>query len=356
MAGGRFACNPPPHAATNVCDGVPEMNAKLLLIAGALALTNVPAQGGQAAPEQGEQADRAAYGRWVTLGTRAGPVASAARSQPANLLVAGGTNILVDVGDGTAGQLAALGIPTAKIDAIFISHLHWDHTGGLAAILGLRAQTNAPPRLRIYGPPGTAEMVAGLLASMKPGAAAGYGVPGAPPVDLATMTDVVELRDRDSISHAGMTVRVRNNTHYSFAAGSDLAMRFQSLSLRFELPGRSIAYTGDTGPSTAVEELAQGANLLIAEMMDVDDTIAIMRRINPGMPAPVAAGMERHLREHHLLPADVGQLAARAKVGAVVVTHFAGREVGHPLHFQYLRQIAEHYRGAVTIADDLDAF
>ncbi|MXP45755.1 MBL fold metallo-hydrolase [Allopontixanthobacter sediminis] len=322
----------------------------------ALALASVPAQADHHQEASSQQAEHLDAGRWVTLGTRAGPVTSATRSQPANLLVAGDQNILVDVGDGTAGQLAHLGIQTAGIDAVFISHLHWDHTGGLAAILGLRAQTNAPPRLKIYGPPGTAELVSGLLASMVPGATAGYGVPGAPRADIQQMTEVVELRDNASVELAGMTVTVRNNTHYSFAADSDLARRFESLSFRFDLPGRSIVYTGDTGPSAAVEDLAKGADLLVAEMMDVDDTIAMVRRNNPNMPPQVAAGMERHLREHHLLPKDVGELAARAKVGAVVVTHFAGREVGDPAHLEYLREIATNYDGPVVIADDLDVF
>jgi ribonuclease BN (tRNA processing enzyme) len=91
-------------------------------------------------------------------------------------------------------------------------------------------------------------------------------------------------------------------------------------------------------------------------MMDVDFTIANVRRKSPNLDPRVAAGMERHLREHHLLPADVGQLAARAGVRGVVVTHFVGEEVASPRHFEYLRAIGEHYRGPVVIADDLDGF
>lgn len=295
-------------------------------------------------------------GRWVTLGTRAGPVASPERSQPANLLIADGRNILIDAGDGTAGQLIRAGVPTAAVDAVIISHLHFDHTGGLAAILGLRLQTGAVDPLPIYGPPGTAELIAGLLQSMEPGNAAGYGVPGAKPADLSAMTRVTELRDGDSFRLADMTVRVRNNTHYSFTPESGLADRFQSLSFRFDLPGRSIVYTGDTGPSTAVEELAGGADLLISEMMDVDDTIARIHRASPNMPAIAARQMESHLRSHHLTPADVGALAAKAGVDAVVITHFAGREPGDPGHFAYLRQIAATFDGAAVIANDMDEF
>jgi ribonuclease BN (tRNA processing enzyme) len=328
----------------------------MIALAGAAALAGQPVLANHHEEVSDRTTETTDLGRWITLGTRAGPVPSPTRSQPANLLVAGGKNILVDVGDGTAGRLIQVGVPTNQLDAVFISHLHWDHTGGLAAILGLRVQTSASRPLVIYGPPGTGEMVAGLLASMVPGNAAGYGVPGAPRPPLSDITEVIELRNGDVAAYAGMSVTVRNNSHYSFAPESELAERYESLSLRFDLPGRSIVYTGDTGPSTAVEELAKGADLLVAEMMDVEDTIASVRRQAPNMPAPALLEMERHLREHHLLPTDVGQLASRAGVGEVVVTHFAGRERDDPTHFEYLRQIAQFFDGPIVIANDLDEF
>ena len=293
---------------------------------------------------------------WVTLGTSAGPVPSPTRSQPANLLIANGKNILVDVGDGAAGQLSHVGIATKDLDALFISHLHWDHTGGLAAVLGLRVQTNASAPLVIYGPPGTQEMVDGLLASMVPGNISGYGVPGASRPDLTGISEVVELRDHDRIEYAGMTVTARKNTHYSFLPGSDLDQLFEALSFRFDLPERSIVYTGDTGPSEAVVELAQEADLLVAEMMDVELTVSMVRDNSPNTPERVLQGIETHLRDHHLLPRDVGELARDAGVSAVVVTHFSGDERPETGHFEYLREIAETYDGPVVIANDMDAF
>jgi ribonuclease BN (tRNA processing enzyme) len=325
-----------------------------IALAGALALTACPAVAGgvdAAGPPEATGATR-----WVTLGTRGGPLASATRAQPANLLIAAGRHYLVDAGDGVSGQLAKAGLSTAQVDAVFLSHLHFDHTAGLAGLLGLRWQTNATDRLKVYGPPGTRELVDGLVAAMIPGTTAGYGVPGAPRLNPRDMVEVVELRDGARLDHEGMRVGARSNAHYSFAPGSDLARRFESLSFRFDLADRSIAYTGDTGPSAAVDELARGADLLVAEMMDVDNTIALVRRNSPDLPVAVAQGMERHLREHHLLPGDVGRMALAAGVGAVVVTHFVGRERGDPVHFEYLRAIAEIYDGPVVIASDMDVF
>ncbi|MEO9633382.1 MAG: MBL fold metallo-hydrolase [Parasphingorhabdus sp.] len=327
-----------------------------IVIASAVALAAIPGHSKHHAEAPSEDAVAADAGKWITLGTRGGPVTIPTRSQPANLLEFNGKKYLVDVGDGAAGQLSKANMQTAMLDGVFISHLHFDHTGGLAAILGLRFQTNARQTLTIYGPPGTQQLVDGLLDSMTPGATANYGVPGAPPKDHRAGIEVVELRDGAKADLDGMKLSVRSNTHYSFIPGSDLAKRFQALSYRFDMPGRSIVYTGDTGPSSAVEELAKDADLLVVEMMDVPLIVAAVVRNNPKLPAPAAKNMESHLTKHHLLPKDVGEMAARAGVKAVVVTHFAGAEPGNPKFFEYLKTIAEYYKGPVIIANDMDVY
>jgi ribonuclease BN (tRNA processing enzyme) len=333
-----------------------EMRRFCIALASALAVLSAPVLA-QGADDRGGDAD--GIGTWITLGTNAGPVTNPIRSQPANLLRFNGRDYLVDVGDGAAGQTAKAGVQTAMIDAIFISHLHFDHTGGLAAVLGLRFQMNAQDPLTIYGPPGTDELVEGLLASMVPGVTANYGVAGAPPVDHRAGIEVVELRDGDSLDVDGIDVAVRSNTHYSFPEGSELAKRFQALSLRFDLPGRSIVYTGDTGPSQAVEELAQGADVLIVEMMDIPLTISRVRQTLPHMTegqSRAMQAMQTHLSDHHLSPTDVGEMASRAGARSVIVTHFTGWEANEPGHLQYLQEIAAAYDGPFLIADDMDAF
>ncbi len=297
---------------------------------------------------------------FITLGTHGGPVPDAKRSEPANALVVDRAVYLVDAGDGAAEQLAKAGFSLQGLRGVFISHLHFDHTGGLFAVLGLRHQTNAQGKLKIYGPPGIKETVDGLLAAIRPGGVSGYGIPGEEFIPPENGVEVIEIRDGAHLSLDGFTVTAAENTHYSFPRGSDMDKRFDSLSFRFDLPDRSIVYTGDTGPSDAVTALAKGADMLVSELID-----AQVAGSGSAAPPPanateaqkrVAEVMRQHLSTHHLTPEQVGKMASDAKVGRVVITHLVASRRPNVSTDSYVAEIRKTYGGPVEIANDLDRY
>lgn len=302
----------------------------------------------------GSSAQAPVAAKWVTLGTHGGPVSDPARAEPANALLIGPDAYLVDAGDGAVGQLAKAGVSVARVKAVFLSHLHFDHIGGLSAVIGLRNQIGAPGILAIYGPPGTKAFVAGLTAATVPSAQAAYGYAGKPFADPAGSVSVVEMVDGSTVQIGSMKVTARQNSHYSFAPGSDLENRYKSLSFRFDAPGRSIVYTGDTGPSAAVEQLAAGADLLVSEMIDLDRIVT--PALGTRLPNDTGQDMARHLKEHHITPEQVGEIASHAKVSALVITHLVapGATAGDLLRYE--ARIGKLYAGPVAIANDLDVF
>jgi len=303
-----------------------------------------------AAPAAAQPARPAGHSVLVTLGTTAGPVPNPTRSQPANLLRWRERNILIDAGDGAAEQLGKANIQLASIGTIFISHLHFDHMGGLFAILGMRYQTMVASPLTIYGPPGTRRMVEGLLVAMQPMSEVGRGVVGDVRRPVEAGIQIEEIADGAQVTLGDIRVTAARNSHYSWPDNSPQAQLFQSLSFRFDLPDRSIVYTGDTGPSAAVERLAQGADLLVSEVIDPDAALADLVRERPDLPPFARAFIMQHFREQHLTAAAAGEIARAAHVRRLLLTHIAVP----PERIAATRTAAAAaYGGPVEVARDL---
>lgn len=293
--------------------------------------------------------------RWTTLGTAGGPVPTAERSEPANLLTIGKRRILVDTGDGTVDQLARIGVDLGTIDAVFISHPHWDHVGGLGAVIGLRWMNQYPGTLTVYGPVGTRAIVDGILASLATPAQIGFGL-GTPPPSPAEAVSVVEIADGQGIDLGeGAMVSAAANSHFDHGGRSDPDN--VSLSYRFALGRRSVTYTGDTGPSDAVVKLADRTGMLVSEVIDLDRLLQEISERRKDATPEMLKGMEEHLSTHHLKPEAIGEMAAKAKVGRIVLTHFAippGPLVRSEPGIR--AEISMHYAGPVDLANDLQTF
>lgn len=293
--------------------------------------------------------------RWTTLGTAAGPVPTPERSEPANLLVAGEKHILVDTGDGTVNQLAKIGLDLRPIRTVFVSHHHMDHTGGLAAIVGLRWMNNMAGELVVYGPPGTRELVEGIVQTMRPQARVGFGLGTAGP-DPAKSVRVVEVKSGETVRLGALTVTMIANSHFDHDEKSGEETT-QSLSYRFQIGARSITYSGDTGPSEAFASLAKNTDLLVSEVVDLDPIMASIRQRRADMDAATFSNMQTHMATHHITAADLGHLAKNASVGRLVLTHLAIPPGPTRNSEQRLRDgVGQFYNGPVELANDLSTF
>lgn len=317
--------------------------ALILLLVNAGAVSQLP--GADAADSPGE---------FIVLGTAGGPLSEADRAQPANALLVNGELYLVDAGDGAVAQLARAGLRLPAVRGVFLSHLHFDHTAGMLAVIGLRMQLEARGPLVVYGPVGTQTFVDGLLAAAVPAMQAGYGIPGQ---SWRSDVEVVELADGQSLMLDSFRVTVAENSHFAMPDDSEDPPPASSLSYRFDLADRSIVYTGDTAPSEALARLAQGADLLVSEMIDVDAVLAMMRP--PGAAAPTrseATGFAWHMYAHHMTPAQVGELANNADVDRLVITHYAPNPRSQEQTQRWLDVIAESFTGSTELARDLGRY
>lgn len=77
----------------------------------------------------------------------------------AQILEIKGQMVLIDCGEGTQIQLRKLGVKFARIQHIFISHLHGDHFYGLIGLISTFRLLGRSADLHIYGPKGIKEVI-----------------------------------------------------------------------------------------------------------------------------------------------------------------------------------------------------
>ena len=293
--------------------------------------------------------------KFITLGTAGGPTPKPHRMPPAHAVAYDGVTILVDCGEGAFQQLRRAGFDPKQVHELFITHHHFDHIGSLFACLGLNMMMHRDKPMNIYGPPGTSEILEHLIAACDIPQATGYGVPGQ---TLPHPRDFIVSRDiqpGDVFDIDGTRISCCENTHYrsedQFGNKGPV-----SLSYRFDMPDRSMVFTGDTGPCRALEDLAKGADLLVGELFDADIVIKHLRARNPDMSDKALQQMSQHFTEHHLTPEDLGELASRAGVKQLVAVHIPFHTKSAGEDAKYVKRISAKFSGSVTISEDLAAY
>jgi ribonuclease BN (tRNA processing enzyme) len=295
--------------------------------------------------------------RVITLGTRSGPAPDLYRAQSSNVLITNGVAYIIDAGDGVSRRLIRLGVDLRDIANIFITHPHSDHTAGLGALMmWLYDRGNPTKVVGIYGPPGTAASVQGLLQFVTVNAEIRIS-DGTKTIPATKLFNSKDTDEGLAFQDANVKVTAVENTHFNFPAGSPGYGKYRSYAYRFDTWDRSVVFTGDTGPSDAIAELAKGADLLITEVTNsVDEYTA--EEIKAGRWQQRTSEEQKNLIRHHikehLLPDDLGKMAARANVKMVVMTHVQPSPNND--YSRYFDEVKKHYSGQVLLAKDLMEF
>jgi ribonuclease BN (tRNA processing enzyme) len=220
-------------------------------------------------------------------------------------------SLLLDCGPGAMGALYRY-LDPREVDAIGLSHLHADHCLDLCAYyVAARYSPNAPwPRRPVYAPANAASRIAQA-----------YEVPGEDPRsgDGPSITEHFDWRTWQHSQPIGpFTVRTIPVEHpveaYAIHVQEDVA------------GGGTMVYSGDTGPSEALVQLANGVDLLLVESAFLDQVD------NPD-------GM-------HLSGRQAAAIGQTAGVAMIVLTHI-------PPWYEpdrVLAQATPHFDGPIALA------
>jgi ribonuclease BN (tRNA processing enzyme) len=301
----------------------------------------------------GQQA-AAAGTRLVLLGTRGGPGVDLTRSETASAVVVDGVPYVVDCGYGTMRALVAAGLGYMPVDAIFLSHLHDDHTADLAALLAHQWTGSKRSPTHVYGPHATAATVAGAIAIFRANVEIRSVDEGrdAPPEELffghdfAVGAEPVRIYADDRV-----IVTAATNTHFPERAAA--LMQHRSLGYRFETSERSICFSGDTAYSANVVRLARGADVFVCEVMAHDVYELNMERARAAAAGGNEENIWRHIAETHSTPSDVGRMAAEAQVKTVVLNHQLRGAAGNRFAISaFIDGVRETFAGQVIVGED----
>jgi len=298
---------------------------------------------------------------WVTLGTSGGPPVRVERAQISNALVmTDGSAYLFDVGNDVQRQMARAHIPETSVKVVLLSHLHLDHVADLGPIIWTH-WTFGQGVLRIIGPPGTKTLVDGLVAASAPITLAAYLGAGPAKPTVSRMVAVTEIpadlnEPLEVYRDGAIAVSAIGVDHYPPSPSIKPDAMPQAVAFRVVAGGRTVVYSGDTGPSPRLAKLAQNADLLVSEVIDLDAIAQQMRHDFASAPPGTLEGVIGGMAHSHMTAEEVGKVAAAGHVGEVLLTHFVPVPESVPDRGAYARGIAKSYSGPVILADDLGRY
>jgi ribonuclease BN (tRNA processing enzyme) len=311
------------------------------------------------APERGD--GRRHRTRLVLLGTAGGPSVYPDRSGIASAVAVEDAVYLVDCGHSVQTRFVQAGLATPTrpgnrafegLQAIFLTHLHSDHTVEYPAfrITGMWNGLDNPARpVQVHGP-GDRGGLPPVFGSAPPPPVVNPQDPTPGTVKMTAYLDqayATDLNDRlrssggadprrvfqvhDIALPASVPVPVDTNPMppvAPFAIFEDARVRvtatlvnhapvFPSFAFRFDTDDGSITFSGDTAPSENLIQLAQGTDVLVHEAIDR----AWVEGLFPPPRTPATEALVEHLLESHTTIEDLGQVAERAHAKMTVLSH-----------------------------------
>ena len=267
--------------------------------------------------------------RVILLGTGT-PNAEPDRHGPAAALLVGEQPYLIDAGPGVVRRALQAGIAAERLTRAFITHLHSDHTLGLADLIYTPWTLGRTAPLHLYGPPGLAEMVAHLQAAYA--------------ADVRERLEGLEPANKtgwQAVVHEVTLGEVYVDEQVRVVAIPANHGAWPAYAYRCETAAGVAVFSGDTAPAPHLATAFADADVLVHEVY----AAATLARRDPAWQA--------YHRAVHTSAVELGQLAAVAQPGLLLLTHqlYWGASDA-----ELLAEIRLAFDGPVISGRDLDTY
>jgi ribonuclease Z len=278
----------------------------------------------------------------VTLLGTGAPKPTFDRFGPATLIEVGGQELLFDVGRGAAMRLYQINIPLSALDAVFLTHFHHDHlvglpdvwmTGWLPPPFGRRSTP-----FEVWGPTGTAAMLQNLQEAFSINSSTRIADELLPAAGIEVIAHEFE---REGVVYAKDGVKV---TAFNVDHGDLIKPAY---GFRVDYDGRSVVISGDTRYDENLIAAAQGADLVLHEVVLASDELVAS-----------SAQLERVVA-HHTTPEQAGTVFSKIVPKLAVFTHITSpnsRTVAAAPMSSLVSRTRTNYDGPLVVGEDLMSF
>jgi ribonuclease BN (tRNA processing enzyme) len=239
--------------------------------------------------------------------------------------------VLIDAGAGSSIEYGKSGAQFEDLQGILLTHLHVDHSADLPAFIKGSYFTSRSSDLGLYGPaannlmPSTSDYLQRLM-----------GDKGA----FTYLKGYVNKRDNADYKVVATDVPLVKAQTSSYSLGNDITAKatfvhhgpVAAVAWRVELAGCSIVFSGDmSNQFDVLSSFANNADLLVANNAVPDN----------------ATGVALNL---HMTPSAIAQIAKKAQVKQLVLSHFMKRTLSIQKETQAI--VGQQYRGPIILAND----
>jgi ribonuclease Z len=244
------------------------------------------------------------------------PLPDPTRASACTIIAAGKDLYVVDSGLGSTKNLLLWHVPLAQVKGVFITHFHSDH---IAELGELRLQTWGAGRrtpLKVYGPPGVEDVVAGFNEAYSHDAdyrTAHHGEAFLPREDVDLIAVPIAMSGATApVFHAnGLNVTAIRVNHGPVKP---------AYGYRFDYAGRSISISGDTAYYPPFAVAAHGSDVVVHEAQN-NDLVAVLGSVFTSAGRARPAKIMHDIPDYHTTPVQAAQIANQAGAKLLLFTH-----------------------------------
>ncbi len=268
------------------------------------------------------------------------------RSGPSLAIIVGESSYIVDFGTGLvrraeeANRMGIYQLKASNLKIGFLTHLHSDHTIGLADLIYTPWVLDRDEALKLYGPKGLKDMAQHLLQAYK--------------VDIDGRLNGLEPSNPEGIKvqveeiEEGLVYSDENVKVEAFLVEHP---PFESYGYKFTTADKVIVVSGDTIPSENLIKQAKDCDILIHEVYSQQG----VKQRSPKW--------KKYHRSVHTSSLELGEIAKRVNPKKLVLYHqlffrvpnVDGKRISEiDREIEMINEIKENYKGEIISAKDLD--